>query len=95
MSTLKHVLEVIDLLEDPRVDGFRVASWFKSKGFSDVGVVVDRLEGSKGRIDFVKIVVSGSRGKRVSGSALVLGVVGGLSGIGVRPSLIGMVSDAD
>ena len=95
MSTLRHVLEVIDLLEDPRVDGFRVASWFKSKGFSDVEVVVDRLEGSRGRTDFVKIVIPGSRGKHVGGSAPTLGVIGRLGGIGARPSLIGMVSDAD
>ncbi len=95
MSTLKHVLEVVDLLDSPSVNGYAVKEWLESKNFRDVEIYVERLESSKGRTDFIKIVIPGKRGKIVGGNAPTLGVIGRLGGIGARPSLIGMVSDAD
>ncbi len=95
MSALKHVLEVIDLLENPRISGNDVKEWFFSKGFDDVSISVEHIVDSKGETDVVKIVIPGIRGKRSKGSAPTLGIVGRLGGIGARPTLIGLVSDAD
>ncbi len=95
MSTLKHVLEVVDLLEDPNVNVEVVRKWFESKGFKDVRIMVENIKGVKGETDFIKIVVPGKNGKSVGGNAPTLGIVGRLGGIGARPALIGMVSDAD
>ena len=95
MSTLKHVLEVIDLLDDPRVSGETVKEFFISRGFSDIRVDVETIRGDRGSTDFITITIPGSNGKTSGGSAPTLGVVGRLGGIGARPALIGMVSDAD
>ncbi|HDI02427.1 MAG TPA: DUF1177 domain-containing protein [Ignisphaera sp.] len=95
MSALKHVLEIIDLLEDPSINGEKVVTWFREKGFDRVELYSERISEGDRYTDFVKIVVRGSEGKKSRGSAPTLGVIGRLGGIGARPSLIGMVSDAD
>ncbi len=95
MSALKHVLEIIDLLENPKVNGEIVKKWLISKNFKDLIIEVERIEGVKGKTDFIKIIIPGKKGKLKGGSALTLGVIGRLGGIGARPKLIGMVSDAD
>ena len=95
MSALKHVLEIIDLLEDPSIDGEKVVTWFREKGFDSVELYSERISEGDRYTDFVKIVVRGSEGKKSRGSAPTLGIIGRLGGIGARPSLIGMVSDAD
>jgi len=95
MSTLKHVLEVIDLLDDPKVNGEAVRRFFTSKGFTDIKMDIETIRGEKGSTDFVTIVVPGKEGKTSGGPSPTLGVVGRLGGIGARPTYIGMVSDAD
>ena len=94
-SCLKHVVEVVDLLESPSVDGGAVREFFESKGLEGLDVTTERIRGSKGWTNFVKVVIHGRGGKSAGGSAPTLGVVGRLGGIGARPSLIGLVSDAD
>ncbi|MET1102218.1 MAG: DUF1177 domain-containing protein [Pyrodictiaceae archaeon] len=95
MSTLKHVLEVVDLLEDPSASGEKVRKWLESKNLHGISIEVEHVKGDKGETDFIKIVVEGSRGRRSGGDAPTLGVIGRLGGIGARPLLKGMVSDAD
>jgi len=97
VSTLKHVLEIIDLLDDARVNGYMVKDWFISKGLDSKLINVKRIKDSKGQTDFIKIVVPGLRGRYMGHANLAptLGVVGRLGGIGARPTIIGMVSDAD
>ncbi len=95
MSTLKHVLEVIDLLDDPKVNGDAVRRFFTSRGFTDIKIDVETIRGEKGSTDFITIVIPGKEGKTLGGSSPTLGVVGRLGGIGARPAYIGMVSDAD
>jgi len=95
MSVLKHVLEVIDLLDDPRVNGEAVRKFFTSKGFSDLQIEVETVYGDKGSTDFITIKIPGGSGKASGGSSPTLGVVGRLGGIGARPTYLGMVSDAD
>jgi len=97
VSTLKHILEIIDLLDDARVNGYIIKDWFISKGLDSKLIDVKRIKDSKGQTDFIKIVIPGLRGKYVgyANSAPTLGVIGRLGGIGARPTIIGMVSDAD
>jgi len=93
MSALKEVLEVIDLLEDPKVDGSKVSEFLKERGIEKV--LVKEVKGEKAKTDFIKIILPGERGKSRGGDAPTLGVIGRLGGVGARPSLKGMVSDAD
>ena len=96
MSVLKHLIEVTDLLDNPKVRGKSVEKFFEEKGFSNIiEVYVERISGSKGYTDFIKIIIPGNNGKYKGGSAPTLGVIGRLGGVGARPTLIGMVSDAD
>jgi len=96
MSAVKHVLEVVDLLEDPHVNGAKVVEFFRSRGLADVmSISVETIRGEKGSTDFIMIRIPGREGKTVGGAAPTLGVIGRLGGVGARPSLIGLVSDAD
>ncbi|MEM2007173.1 MAG: DUF1177 domain-containing protein [Sulfolobales archaeon] len=95
MSTLKHVLELIDLLDDPKVSGESVKKFFVGRGFTDIGIEVETVRGDRGSTDFVTITIPGRAGKSSGGTSPTLGVVGRLGGIGARPTYIGMVSDAD
>ncbi len=95
MTAIKHVIEIADLLERPNVNGEYVKEFFDAKGFEDVKVNVEHVKGVKGETDFIKIVIPGVKGKIVGGNAPTLGIIGRLGGIGARPHLIGLVSDAD
>jgi len=95
MSSLKHVVEVSDLLEDPRANGDAVRKFFEERELKDLEIVIERVRSKEGETDFVKIVIHGRNGKSVGGGAPTLGVIGRLGGIGARPSLLGLVSDAD
>jgi hypothetical protein len=91
MTTLKQVLEVMDLLDGP-VSGDMVAEFLRRRGLT---VAVTEVTDHIGRTEFVKIRVPGSRGKASGGTAPTTGIIGRLGGIGARPARIGLVSDAD
>jgi hypothetical protein len=96
MSALKHVLRVVDLLEDPRVNGEAVRRFFEEEGllgYMEMGV--ETIRGDRGSTDFITIRIPGREGKSTGGSAPTLGIVGRLGGVGARPAYIGLVSDAD
>lgn len=95
MSTVKHLIEIIDLLERPDVSGKDVKEFFKVRKFKDLKINVEYIKGNKGETDFVKIVIPGSKGKTAGGKAPTLGIIGRLGGISARPHLVGLVSDAD
>lgn len=95
MSVLRHVLEVIDLLDSPKVNGNMVKSFFDERGLRNIHIDVETIHGDKGLTDFVTIMIPGSMGKLSGGNAPSLGVIGRLGGIGARPTYIGIVSDAD
>lgn len=84
--TLRQVLEICDLLDSPAADGKSVAEHFSRRG---VSVNVQRVQGDQGHTDFVSGVISGN------GKGPTLGLIGRLGGIGARPSVLGLVSDAD
>jgi biotin operon repressor len=91
--TMKQVLEIVDLLDDARASGERVASLLRSRGLEDVEVTP--IQGERGKTDSIKIFIPGGRGRSSGGTAPTLGIIGRLGGIGARPEMIGLVSDAD
>jgi Protein of unknown function (DUF1177) len=90
---LKQVIEIYELLDSPRANGERVASLLKERGIHGVEVVP--IQGEKGKTDSIKVWIPGSKGKKSGGNAPTLGVIGRLGGVGARPQMIGLVSDAD
>lgn len=90
---LKQVLEIAELLDSARVTGEDVASLLKRRGVEQVRV--QRVTGARGSTDFVRALIPGKRGRTAGGTAETLGVIGRLGAIGARPTMIGLVSDAD
>ena len=90
---LKQVIETMELLDSANVSGNGVAALLKSRGLEDV--TVKALCGERGKTDFVRVRISGTRGKTAKGNARTLGILGRLGGVGARPEMIGLVSDAD
>jgi hypothetical protein len=89
---LKHIADIVELLDTPHASGELVATWLRTLG-AEVDVV--RI-GSGGRhTDMVRVVVAGTAGRRAGGPAPTLGIIGRLGGVGVRPARLGLVSDAD
>ncbi|WP_028660241.1 DUF1177 domain-containing protein [Nocardioides insulae] len=94
---LKHVLDTLDLLDDPAASGEAVLTALRARAGDTGGVLLDSttVTGEKGSTDFVTVTVPGTAGKRAGGTARTLGVVGRLGGVGARPERIGYVSDGD
>lgn len=100
---LRHVLEVLDLLDSPSVDGPRTLDLLEQilgdPGPSDDAVrptlQTQRVGGDEGSTDFLTVTIPGRRGRTVGGHAPTLGVIGRLGGIGARPGVVGFVSDGD
>jgi hypothetical protein len=90
---LKQVIEIYELLDSPKANGERVASVFKQRGIDEIEVVP--IRGERGKTDSIKVLISGSKGRRSGGNAATLGVIGRLGGVGARPQMIGLVSDSD
>lgn len=90
---LKQVMEVYECLDSSMVDGQKVKEYLELYGGSEIEVKT--IQGEKGKTDFVRIKIEGLKGKSKGGNAPTLGVLGRLGGIGARPEMIGMVSDAD
>ncbi|HIU37549.1 MAG TPA: DUF1177 domain-containing protein [Candidatus Aphodousia faecigallinarum] len=91
--SIKHIIELQDLLDDPAVNGQRVAEYLRGYGAEDIKVTT--LTGEKGSTDFIRIVIPGTQGKTLGGHYPTLGVVGRLGGLGARPERIGFTSDGD
>src|SRR5512133_84467 len=90
---LRQVMESYDLLDSATVDGERVAAILRQRGLEQV--TVTRVHGKEVFTDFVRVLAAGRNGRSSGGTAPTLGVIGRLGGIGGRPTLIGLVSDAD
>ena len=89
--TLSQVLEVMNLL-DGWVTGEQVADYVRGYG---VQVSVEAVASRTGRTEFLSMLVPGTAGRSSGGSARTTGIVGRLGGVGARPTVTGMVSDAD
>lgn len=92
--SLRHVMEVYDIMDDINVDGASIKEYLQTIK-TDVEMTVETVQGEKGSTDFIQIKIPGSNGKTNGGDAPTLGVVGRLGGIGARPEVQGFVSDGD
>jgi hypothetical protein len=90
---LKEIIEICDLLDDRSVSGEAVAGLFENLDLPPVHI--ETIQGEKGKTDVVRVVIPGHAGKLQGGKAPTLGILGTLGGIGARPDLLGLVSDAD
>ncbi|MFI0775288.1 DUF1177 domain-containing protein [Streptomyces sp. NPDC021212] len=99
---LKHVLEIIELLDRPQTSGALLAEHLREVQVAAGAdpqqapeIEVRTVEGDQGSTDFVSVTVPGRHGKTGGGDAPTLGVLGRLGGVGARPERVGLVSDAD
>ena len=92
---LNHVLPVLDLLDSPSASGEALAAHLRSFAPADATVEVETVSSPLGSTDFVRVRIPGSAGRSTGGTAATLGIIGRLGGVGARPDLIGLVSDAD
>ncbi|AEC51407.1 hypothetical protein PNA2_0490 [Pyrococcus sp. NA2] len=90
---MKQVIEAYELLDSAKIDGYKVAEVLRERGIENVDVKT--IEGERGSTDFIKVLIPGKNGKLNGGDAPTLGIIGRLGGIGARPEMIGLVSDAD
>lgn len=90
---LKQILEIYEYIDSANANGEEIKEYMESLGAKDVQVKT--ITGDKGKTDFIRITIPGTRGKSKGMDAPTLGVLGRLGGIGARPEMIGMVSDAD
>lgn len=90
---LKQILEVYEYVDSATANGYEIKKYMESLGAKDV--VVKTITGDKERTDFIQIRIPGLKGKSKGMDAPTLGVLGRLGGVGARPEMIGMVSDAD
>lgn len=92
---LNHVLPVVDLLDSPSASGASLAEHLRRFAPSDATIEVETVSAERGATDFVRVVIPGTAGRIAGGGAPTLGIIGRLGGVGARPELIGLVSDAD
>jgi hypothetical protein len=85
---LRQVLEAFELLSAATIDGEQVAALLRSRGIADVQV--ERVQGETTATDFLSCCIPGRDASRPA-----LGIVGRLGGLGARPQMLGLVSDAD
>ncbi len=85
---LKQVLEAYELLSSARVDGPAVAALLRDRGIAEVSV--EHVQGETSATDFLSCVIPGADPSRPA-----LGIIGRLGGLGARPEMLGLVSDAD
>jgi hypothetical protein len=90
---MRQVLDAWDMLDTPRAGGKLIASRLSARGLKQVSTF--RLGDEKLGTDLLKVVVPGVDGRQRGGPAPTLGIIGRLGGVGARPALIGLVSDAD
>ncbi|MBD3159285.1 MAG: DUF1177 family protein [Candidatus Lokiarchaeota archaeon] len=90
---MKQIIEVSDILDSAEVDGGDVGSFLAESGVEDITIETISAEG--GKTDVVRVVIPGTKGKTTGGNAPTLGIIGQLGGIGARPEVLGLVSDAD
>lgn len=88
---LKQVIKIYDLLSNPAARGEQAAELFPDGHLQ----VIETTDVDGRRIDFVKIIFSGSEGKSSGGTAPTLGILGTLGGLRIPGVSKGLVSDAD
>ena len=87
-ALLREIIDVLDLLDDPRVDGKTVQEFLRSAGAAETHI--KRVHGEHGFTDFVRTTIDSEER-----AGPTLGIIGRLGGIGARPDRLGLVSYAD
>lgn len=91
---LKQVMDLYEILDNPKVRGADVISLFKKENPQlDYKITVSKSGDCI--TDFLYIRIPGKNGKTFGGNAPTLGITGTLGGIGARPAVNGFVSDGD
>lgn len=90
---LREVIEIEDLLDDPSINGERVAEYLRANGA--LNIETTKIEDNIGSTNIIKIKIPGANGLLNGGTSATLGVIGTLAGLGARPVVKGIVSDAD
>lgn len=90
---LKQVLDIIDLLDRPEINGQDIADLFASRGLE--GMNVEPVATELGSTSFLKLTIPGTDGRSTGGAAPTMGIIGFLGGVGARPAVVGLVSDGD
>lgn len=90
---LKQIMDIYEFIDTATANGNEMKEYMESLGAKNVEVKT--ITGDKGSTDFIRIKIPGLKGKSSGMNAPTLGVLGRLGGIGARPEMIGMVSDAD
>lgn len=90
---IKQVVEALDFLDRPDVNGAAVVARVRATG--PVEASWRTIPGERGSTDFVRFFFPGTSGRSSGGSSPTLGIIGRLGGIGARPQVIGLVSDGD
>jgi len=85
---MREIIDVLDLLDDARVDGAAVREFLRFTGAAETHV--ERVRGERGSTDFVRTTIEPGEE-----TGPTLGIIGRLGGIGARPHRLGLVSDAD
>lgn len=98
--SLREILEVTDLMDDPRLNGERTAELLRSAGAESPEITVTRVpyeapEDTTQLCDFIKVVIPGRAGRASGGSAPTIGLIGRLGAQQAQPDRMGYVSDAD
>jgi len=98
--SLREILEVTDLMDDPRLDGERIAALLRGADAPGAEISVESVpyeapEDTSRFCDFLKVVIPGERGSATGGDAPTLGLIGRLGAQQAQPERIGYVSDAD
>jgi len=90
---LKQVMEICDLLDNPKIIASSVKDFLLDCGLKEREVKIKKVKGEKGFTEFIKINITGQGGR--VGKIPTLGIIGRLGGIGASPHTMGLVSDAD
>lgn len=90
---LKQVLEIYEIVNNPRISGDEIAAFLNKRGLNHVNV--HRVKRRKGFTDFIYILIPGTQGKTKKGKRRTLGLIGFLGGIRTKTGGAGIVSDAD
>lgn len=89
---LKEVIQAFEMLSDANVTGEEVVKAVREMGLDTIEFkTVQEIATTQ----FIKAHVPGTHGRSSGGKARTLGVIGNSGGIGARPEVLGLVSDAD
>lgn len=91
--SFKYTSLVYEFFDNGNIDGRDIHDFLHDHGIKDV--CINRLQSESISTHFIKVTIPGRYGKKHGGSAKTIGIVGRLGGVGARPCVTGLVSDAD